>query len=238
MLKKKTKTVKAKKNQPKNNTGLDEQSLMYLRAQHEWDERIGSAVSSAHSWKLAAFAAFFVAGCAVMGVGYIGAQSKVEPYAVALANNEALPMSPMQAMSDTQLKRVYVSSIRSFIENIRSVYVDINAQKQAITKAYAYLRQGTPAHSQITTAFKNKTPFERAETELVKVDIGTVLPLSDDTYQAEWTETITSPAGQALGVRHFKATLNTYVEPPKSRAAMAVNPLGFFIKTFNDVQVN
>lgn len=59
MLKKKTKTAKAKKNQPKNNTGLDEQSLMYLRAQHEWDERIGSAVSSAHSWKLAAFAAFF-----------------------------------------------------------------------------------------------------------------------------------------------------------------------------------
>ncbi|EHH1077070.1 type IV secretion system protein [Vibrio parahaemolyticus] len=238
MLKKKNKTAKAKKHQPKNNTGVDEQSLMYLRAKHEWDERIGSAVSSAHSWKLAAFAAFFVAGFSVMGVSYIGAQSKVEPFAVALANDEALPLSPMQSMSDTQLKRVYVANIRSFIENMRSVYVDINAGKGAITKAYAYLRQGDPAHAQITTQFKQKTPFERAETELVKVDVSTVLPLSDNTYQAEWTETLTSPTGQALGVEHFKATLNTYVEPPQTRAAMAVNPLGFFIKTFNDVQVN
>ncbi|MFM2625776.1 VirB8/TrbF family protein [Vibrio owensii] len=211
---------------------------MYLRAKHEWDERIGSALSSAHSWKLAAFIAIVVAGCAVVGISYIGSQSKIKPYAIALTDDNVLPMTAMQTLPDTELKRVYVSNIRRFIEDIRSIYVDVNAQKQAVTKAYAYLRQGDPAHSQITRMFKHETPFERAQTELVKVKVGTVLPLSDNTYQAEWTETLTSPKGEPLGVQRYKATLNTYITPPTSRAQMNVNPLGFFIKTFNDVQVN
>ncbi len=233
MWKKKNKTP-----QRTNTTGLDEHSLMYLRAKHEWDERMGSALSSAHNWKLAAFISMLVAGGAVIGIGYIGAQSKIQPFAIALTRDNVLPIADMHTLPETELKRVYVSSIRRFIEDIRSVYVDVNAQKQAVTKAYAYLRQGDPAHSQITRAFKRTSPFERAQTELVKVNVETVLPLSDDTYQAEWTETLTSPKGEPLGVKRYKATLNTTLTPPTSRAQMNINPLGFFIKTFNDVQIH
>lgn len=211
---------------------------MYLRARHEWDERIGSAVSSARNWKTTAFISLFIAGCAVFGVIHIGAQSKIQPYGVVLQGDNILPAGPMKALPDTQLSNMKASEIRHFVENIRSVFIDVAAQKKSITQGYAFLRQGDPAHQLITTAFKKTSPFKRAETELVKVSWVTVLPLSDDTYQAEWTETLTSPAGQSLGSRHYKATLNTYQIAPTTRQQMDVNPLGFFIKTFNDVQVN
>lgn len=216
----------------------DEQSLMYIRARHEWDERIGSAVSAARNWKTVAFFSLALTGIMGTGIGYIGAQSKIQPYGIVLQGDNVIPAGPMKALPGSQLRNMKTAEIRHFIDNVRSVFIDVNAQKKSITQAYAFLHQGDPAHQLITAAFKKQTPFKRAETELVKVSFVTVLPLSEDTYQAEWSETLTSPKGQALGVRHYKATLNTYQLAPTTRQQMDVNPLGFFIKTFNDVQVN
>ncbi|MEJ5074852.1 type IV secretion system protein [Enterobacter ludwigii] len=229
---------KSKKRPADPDTPPDEQSLMYIRARHEWDERIGSAVSSAHNWKVAALISMATAACAVLGIAHIGAQSKIQPYGVALQGDKVLPAGPMSELTGSQLKNMKSAELRQFVENVRSVYIDVNAQKASITKAYAYLRAGDPAFQQITKGFKDKSPFTRAESELVKVSFVTVLPLSDDTYQAEWTETSTSPNGQAMGVLHYKATMNTYQIAPTTREAINANPLGFFIKTFNDIQVN
>lgn len=237
MLKKKARSAQSS-TPPETTSQLDEQSLMYQRARHEWDERIGSAVASARSWKRATFLSLAIAGCAVPGIGYIGAQSKIQPYGIVLQGDNVIPAGPMNALSGSQLSNMKVSQIRHFVENIRSVFIDVNAQKKSITQGYAFLRQGDPAYQLITTSFKALPPFKRAETELVKVSWVTVLPLSEDTYQAEWTETITTPTGQPLGSRHYKATLNTYQVPPSTRQQIEMNPLGFFIKTFNDVQVN
>uniref|UniRef100_UPI0039C9913F type IV secretion system protein n=1 Tax=Vibrio parahaemolyticus TaxID=670 RepID=UPI0039C9913F len=51
------------------------------------------------------------------------------------------------------------------------------------------------AQTQISQAFKEENPFERAARELVKVDIKSTLPLSDNTWQMEWVETITDRQG-------------------------------------------
>ena len=230
MKKKKTKT---------SNVHLDEQSLMYLRAKHEWDERIGSTLSQAHNWKLAAFSSMFIAVCAVVGVGYIGAQSKIEPYGIALQGDSVLPIAPLNKLKETEVERFKVTEIENFIEEVRTVYIDVEAQKSMVRKAYSHLRSGDPAYLQITAQFKQKNPFERAETELVKVKVVAVLPLSPNTYQAEWDETVTnSTTGLQLSKQRYKATLNTYDIPPTSKAAIHNNPLGFYIKTFNDVVIS
>ncbi|HIF9287246.1 VirB8/TrbF family protein (plasmid) [Photobacterium damselae subsp. damselae] len=228
-----------KKTKKSKSVHLDEQSLMYIRAKHEWDERIGSALSQAHNWKLAAFSAMFIAICAVVGVSYIGAQSKIEPYGIALQGDQVLPISPLNQLPETEVERLRVSEIENFIENIRVVYLDVEAQKSAVRKAYSHLRSGDPAYLQITAKFKKQSPFERAETELVKVKVVATLPLSPNTYQAEWDETVTnSTTGQLLSKQRYKATLNTYNIPPTSKAAIHSNPLGFYIKTFNDVAIS
>ena len=56
----------------------------YLNARREWDERYGDALARAKSWRYAAIGALAVAAIAVTGVVFIGAQSKIKPYVVAI----------------------------------------------------------------------------------------------------------------------------------------------------------
>ncbi|MCU6244046.1 type IV secretion system protein [Enterobacter asburiae] len=220
------------------NDNTDPVSLMALRARQEWDERIGSAVSSAKNWRMAAFLSMFVSCCAVFGITYIGSQSKIQPYALDFSGDKPTLLPPLTAVKADQLRNQYIKNIRDFVESSRSVYMDVAAEKKMLFNAYSYLIPGTPAYTQLTQKFKDKDPYKRAETELVKIQITAVLPLADNTWQAEWTETTTDRSGNLLSVQKYKATMNTLIVPPKTREAATANPLGFYIRTFNDVVLN
>lgn len=220
------------------NDNPDPVSLMALRARQEWDERIGSAVSSARNWRMAAMGSMLITGAAVLGIIYIGAQSKIEPYALDFSGDKPTMLPPLSAVRADQMQAQYVKDIRDFIESSRSVYMDVEAQKKLILNAYSYLIPGTPAYTQLSQKFKDKSPFDRAQSELVKVQVTDILPVTDNTWQAEWTEITTDRNGNVTGTQHYKATLNTSLIPPASRVAAIANPLGFFIRTFNDVEVN
>lgn len=221
-----------------NKQQADELSLLYQRGRHEWDERMGSVTHQAHVWKLAFFAALAITALSVGGVIYIGSQSKIEPYAVAINNGEVMATGKMSRLPQGQLNALQVKALTGFIENMRNVMVDVSAQKSAIIKAYAMMQNDSPAYLQANAHFKQQSPFARAETELVKVEVITVLPLSPDTYQAEWKETVTARSGKATYFKRYKATLNTITQFPTTQTALNTNPLGFFIRTFNDVEVH
>lgn len=215
----------------------DEVSLMTQRARMAWDERLGLTVAATRHWRLACFGALSVALCAVIGVTWVGSQSKIQPYALALRGDAVLPMPAMSKLPATKLNQLYQQAIRDFIESARSVVMDVDAQKRLVTHAYAYLRPQTPAHTQLTQQFKAQTPFDRAQSELVKVEIVSVLPLSANAWQIEWKETISDRNGVVRPVKHFKATLTTEVIEPTTQLAINANPLGFFITSFNDVEI-
>ena len=215
----------------------DEVSLMTQRARMVWDERLGLTVAATRHWRLACFVALMVALCAVCGVAYIGSQSKIQPYALALRGDAVLPMPAMHKLPATKLSQLYQHAIRDFIESSRSVVLDVEAQKRLVMRAYAYLRPQTPAHTQLTQLFKVQTPFNRAQSELVKVEVVSVLPLSENAWQVEWNETVSDRNGVTRPVKHFKATLTTDVAEPTTQQAINANPLGFFITSFNDVEI-
>lgn len=215
----------------------DEMTIMTQRARSTWDERLGATVAATKNWRLVAFGSLTIAFIAVAGITYIGSQSKIQPYALALHDDTVLPMPAMQRLSDTQLSRLYQKAIRDFVESSRTVVMDVQAQKTLVTHAYSYLRPQTPAHTQLTRRFKDESPFSRAESELVKVQILSVLPISATSFQVEWQETISDRQGVVHHVEHFKASASTEVIPPTTRSAIDANPLGFYITHFNDVEV-
>lgn len=215
----------------------DEMTLMTQRARMEWDERLGSTVASARHWRKACFGAIGIALLAVAGITWIGGQSKIQPYALALHDNEVLPMPSMRQLSETKLNQLYQQDIRDFVESSRTVVMDVAAQKTLVTHAYRYLRPNTPAHTQLTAKFKKESPFERAERELVKVQVTSVLPIAEHSFQVEWTETSSDRTGKAFPSKKFKASVYDEVIPPTTAAAINANPLGFYITTFNDVEI-
>lgn len=213
-------------------------SILYQRARHEWDERMGSVIKQAHTWKIVALAALSVTFISVMGVVYIGSQSKIEPYAIAIQDNNALPVGRMSQLPKGQLNGLHVKELTTFIEGMRSVLVDVEAQKKRITQAYAMLVPNTPAYEDAQRFFKNNDVFTRAQSELVTVEVMTILPLTDNTFQAEWKETISARQGNVLPYyKKYKATMNTFTVPPKNEKSLYANPLGFYVRTFNVVEI-
>ena len=218
----------------------DEMSLMYQRARMEWDERIGDTVHQLKTWRIIAILSLAVAAFAVMGVGYIGAQSKIQPYALAISDNKVIALQQLDHLPDSEREMVTRSLISGFIENVRSVYSDPFAQQKATLDAYAHLRSNDTAHGQITQYLgKTHNPIARAETELVTVKVQSVLPLGNgNSYQVEWTETIIDRKGTLQSKPRFRAVVTAINQTPNSQQGFMSNPTGLWLTTYQVTEIN
>jgi len=212
----------------------DEQTLLYQRARHEWDERLGDTVSQLASWRVIAVISLLIALTAVIGIAYIGSQSKIKPYVFAMADNQIIALKAAKALPEAEKKRLTQSQLGSFVEHVRTVFIDVNAQYYFMHKAYHHLRTSDGAYTQITQHLKLDSPMKRAETETVAVTINNVLPIGDSAvYQIDWTETITDRKGKDKGELRFKAAAEIYYDIPSTVQEFMKNPTGLWIKNIN-----
>src|ERR1700739_3419913 len=112
-------------------------SAVYIAARAEWNERYGSYIAQAHAWRLTALASLGVAFLAVAGVVWIGAQNRVVPYVVQtdrLGGAVAISRADIAPPADPRLIR---AQLARWIADVRSVYVDVAAERTLIKDAYA-----------------------------------------------------------------------------------------------------
>ena len=212
----------------------DELTLLYQRARMEWDERLGDTVSQLFVWKVIAVISLLVALAAVIGISYIGSQSKIVPYVFAMGDNKIIALQAARALPDSEKKRLEQSQLGTFVEHVRTVFTDVNAQYIFMHKAYSHLRTSDAAYSQITNYLKSNSPMTRAETETVAITINTVLPIGNTpVYQIEWTEEITDRQGTLKNSLRFKAAVTVYYDPPSTPQEFMKNPTGLWIKNIN-----
>ncbi len=207
---------------------------LYLNARREWDERYGDALSRARNWRIAAIVAMGVAGIAVAGVAYIGAQSKIQPFVVAIDSlgNPVAMARPSSAGGVTD--RIIQAQIANLIWNARTILSDQAAQKVLLARVYAFLSTDSSAY--LNDYYKNHSPFSDGST--ANVEINSVLPISKDSYQINWTET-RFQNGQSMGSSHWKASVSVGTDKKLAdKPRMSIdNPLGIYIKSITWTQV-
>src|SRR4029077_3514465 len=91
--------------------------------------------------------------------------------------------------SVTNDDRVRRSSILNWVESLRTVTSDTVLQAKAIRAVYAQIAQGSAAMSAINDFYGGDPPQTRGKTETVSVEVNTVLPTSDRSYEVDWTDT-------------------------------------------------
>src|SRR5208283_4586435 len=161
----------------------------YLAARREWDERYGDLITRARNWRtMAAFCAL-ASLLSIAGMVWLSARSRVIPFVV-LVDNLGRPVASGVAeqadVSDDRLKR---ASVLSWVEGLRTVTSDGIAQRKAIDHVYAQIANGSEAQTFISEFYRSSQPFQRAQTETVSVEVKSVLPTSDRTFEVEWVET-------------------------------------------------
>jgi len=200
----------------------------YLNGRREWNERYGSYIVQAKNWRIAALFSLSIALLAVVGVIYIGSQSKIKPFLVEVDKvGTPIEAKELQAMKIDQ--KVIKYALGDFIVNYRTIYKsDMNIQKQMIFRTYKYLSSSLPAYTQISENFQNKSPF--AETFDRQIEIVSVLPLGEKTYQIDWIEKTIDRTGKTISIDKYRATTNIVFNIPTTEKEIMSNPIGLFIK--------
>lgn len=208
-------------------------SAVYLAARREWNERYGGYIAQAHAWRLTAVASLAVALVAVSGVVWIGAQNRVVPYVVEtdrLGDARAISRADIAAPADPRLIR---AGLARWISDVRTVYLDVAAERAVVREAYVMVNRNAAALQQLNEWFSRRDPFQRAQTEIVGVAVESVLPISAQTWRVEWREDRRGRDGTGDPPSHWQATVTISISPPTDDATILVNPLGLYVESFN-----
>jgi len=201
----------------------------YLAARHEWDERYGEFITSARNWRTMAIISALVALIATGGVLWQSARSRVIPFVVlvdSLGRPIASGLAEQASVGDDRLRRAV---IQDWIENVRMVTTDGIAQRRAIDRVYAYIASGTNAQAFISDFYRNDPPFKRAQTGAVSVEVKSVLPTSDRTFEVDWIETARDLFGGVKSTDHWKGSFTIALNAPTEERQARINPLGLYV---------
>ncbi len=208
----------------------------YLTARREWNERYGEFVKASTFWMRIALCSLGIASVSVIGLVYIGSQSKLVPYVMREDESGRITSVgfPDKKMVD---ERVVRANLSEWVVWHRSVVADPNVQRLYVEKAYAFLLQGSPAKASLDQWYMDgHDPFVRMQTGMVNVQVQSVLVLSEKTYQIEWTETSISKNGQPVALAKFRALVTIETREVDSVTVLK-NPLGIFLHTISIQQI-
>lgn len=201
----------------------------YLAARREWDERYGDQITRSKNWRALAALSGMIALVATSGLIWMTVRSHVVPFVVlidSLGRPVASGIAEQASGSDDRLRR---ASIFTWVENLRLVTTDGVAQRKAIDRVYAQIASGSAAQTFVSDFYRSAPPASRAQTETVAVDVTSVLPTSDRTFEVEWIETTRDLYGTVKTADHWKGSFSIVINPPTDERLARVNPVGLYV---------
>ncbi|WP_025659138.1 conjugal transfer protein TrbF [Rhizobium sp. IBUN] len=205
----------------------------YLVARQEWSERYGSYVKAAAAWRTVGILALAMA---VTGFGYalyLSTQVKLVPYIVEVDKLGTSVTSGFPEQIEYADARVVRAALGNFVTSFRSITPDAVVQKQYIDRTYALLRTSDPSTQKVNAWFRGNSPFEKARTSTVAIEVNNIVALSQQTYQIDWTEYERDRKGKETGTRRFRGIATVALTAPQDEAIIRVNPIGLYVRDFD-----
>lgn len=205
----------------------------YLAARQEWNERYGSYIKAAQSWRIVG-----VTGMAMAIIGfsyalYQSTQVKLVPYIVEVDKLGTSVVAGYPRQIEYADPRVVRAALGSFITSFRSITPDAVVQKQYIDRTYALLRTSDAATEKVNAWFRGNSPFERAKTSTVAIEVNNVVALSNQSYQIDWTEFERDRKGKETATRRFRGVATVTLTPPQDEEIIRLNPIGLYLRDFD-----
>ena len=110
-----------------------------------------------------------------------------------------------------------------------TITTDGVSQRKAIDRVYAQIASGSAAQTFVSDYYRGDPPFKRAETETVSVEVKSILPTSDRTYEVEWVETTRDLYGSVKATDRWIGYFGIALNPPKDERQARINPLGVYV---------
>lgn len=211
----------------------------FLSTRRTWNDYLAAQVASRKLWQTMTCLSLLIALVAVFGCIYNCTKSKYIPYVIEVDKlGHVAPTSGPLEISTFDNQRVIQATLADFIEQARTVTPDVSIQRKLIFKLYDKMNPSDPATMKMNDFLNgdpDKNPYKRAETEMVNVEITSVLAQSEHTYQVEWDESTRSRNGALKSKAHWKALITVYIVDSRdfTEEMIRKNPAGIFIENFS-----
>lgn len=205
----------------------------YLAARQEWSERYGSYVKAANAWRIVGITSLALALVSTSYALFQSTQVKLVPYLVEVDKLGSAVNAGFPAQIEYADPRVVRAVLAGFVTNFRSVTPDAVVQKQYIDRVYAMLRTTDPSTEKVNGWFRSASPFEKAKTATVSVEVNNVVPLSSQSFQIDWTEFERDRKGKEIATRRFRGVATVVLIPPQDEAVIRLNPIGLYLRDFD-----
>ncbi len=204
----------------------------YLAARNEWNERYGSYVKAASAWRIVGITGMAMAVIGFSYALYQSTQVKLVPYIVEVDRLGNIANSGVPQQIEYTDPRIIRTAVRTFVSELRSVTPDAGVQKRYLDNVYAHLRVTDPALQKINAMYRGASPFDRARTMSVSVEVTSFIALSERTYQIDWTEYERDRQGKELALRRYRGIATVTMMPPQDDRIADRNPLGIYLTDF------
>jgi type IV secretion system protein VirB5 len=206
-----------------------EPDTSYRQAQQLWDNRMGSSLAHARTWRTAAFCSLGLAAAMAAGVVILALRPAAIPFVIeASETGEARlvgPATSAYAPSDAQLSW----HLARFIEMVRSLPSDPIVVRQNWLRAYDWATQGG---AQVLNAMAaNDDPFSKVGKTTIAVEVLSVVRASPNSFNLRWRES-TYTNGVLVKVERYTGVATVVIDPPSSPERLQKNPLGLYVHAF------
>jgi type IV secretion system protein TrbF len=205
----------------------------YLAARQEWTERYGSYVQAARAWRIVGILGLSMAVIGFTYAMYLSTQVKLVPYIVEVDKLGTSFTAGFPQQIEYADARVVRAALGNFITSLKSITPDAVVQKQYIDRTYALLRTSDPSTQKINAWFRGNSPFEKAKTSTVAIEVNNIVALSNQTYQIDWTEYERDRKGKETGTRRFRGIAMVALTAPQDEAIIRLNPIGLYVQDFD-----
>ncbi len=206
----------------------------YLVARMEWNSMFYDLNKAKKNWQMFALLLLLLSLLAVSGVIYLASASKFVPYIVRidqLGNSQFGDwVKPSANITPIEIQ----AFIHRYIKEARMIIADPVAQKSALDFIYTTTQKS--AQQILNEYYRENDPFELARTQTREIKMNAVLPKSDKTWQAHWTEITRDLDGHILSEAHFEGLLTIRQLKVKDINILKLNPLGLFVANFTWTQ--
>lgn len=239
MLTKKTVDLRKTKGVLKGGRRSGENNNPFMSARRTWNDHMQGMAASRLMWQIMGVLSLLVALTSIGGIIHIGNQSRFIPYVIEV-DKLGQPMAIAAADKAMPLdERIVKATIAQFIVDSRTVTPDSTIQRRMVFDVYGKLNKDDPAAQKMNDWFNSSddaSPFKRAETKMVSVEIRNVMPQSKETWQVDWVETIRDRSGAMSATpMNMRALVTIYIVTPSPNTTeeqLQKNPIGLFVRNF------
>lgn len=205
--------------------------MNFQKARQNTKDLFSSLSASAKAWKRLCIIQGVTILILVTGLCFLASLSKPYPWIVQV-DEHGYDVSIGQAGKQEIDLRIIISRIGRFIESARTVVSDPKAQRALIDWTYISIPDGSPALATTNAYYRENDPFKLMQRQqTVQVTVKSVLPISDKTFRAEWTEAHIKN-GTPEETQSWTGLFTIGITPTRDIQAVIKNPLGIYITEY------